>query len=112
MIEPMETTVVNIRDHPDWQAEGGVYIGRAVARRGLKASMFANKYIEGKDGDREMVIARYKYWFYREVEFKDGFKEAVEALRGKMLVCWCVPDDCHGRIIKEYLEGGSDGLFQ
>jgi hypothetical protein len=31
-----QTRVVNIRDHPDWEAEGSVYIGRAMPRRGLK----------------------------------------------------------------------------
>jgi hypothetical protein len=102
-----ETTVVNIRDHREWEMEGGVYIGRAVPSRGLKKSIFANPFRIGSDGDRDRVIEKYRGVFYEKLR-NPSFARAVEALRGKMLVCWCSPADCHGRIIKEYLEGGSD----
>ena len=97
----METTVVNIKDHKDWKAEGGVYIGRAF--RGQIGSVFSNKFKIGKDGDRDEVITKYRNWFYRKLERDGGFYQAVLALRGKMLVCWCVPEPCHGGVIKEFL---------
>jgi hypothetical protein len=99
----VKTTVVNIRNHPDWKTEGGVYIGRAVPRRGLKKSMFANPYKEGLDGDRDEVILQYRQWFYRQLPVS-AFRRAVEQLRGKMLVCWCAPERCHGDVIREYLD--------
>lgn len=101
------TTVVNIRDHPDWQAEGGVYIGRGF--RGQKASMAANPFHIGRDGNREEVIVKYKSWFSMRIWGNPEFNETIEAMRGKMLVCWCAPEKCHGNVIVEYLEGGSDG---
>lgn len=98
----MPTTVVNIRDHPDWEAEGGVYIGRG------KGSMFANPFKIGVDGDRDNVISLYRIWFDQHLREKAYFRDAVEELRGKMLVCWCAPLACHGSVIVEYLEG-NDG---
>lgn len=108
----METTVVNIRDHPDWKAQGDVYIGRAVPRRGLKKSIFANPFKIGDKHpvreneviDRAESIELYRDWFYQQLDTVAGFMSAVCMLRGKVLICWCAPLDCHGRIIKEYLE--------
>jgi hypothetical protein len=97
----METTVVNIKDHPGWKAQGGVYIGRAF--RGQKTSMFANKFRIGADGDIDEVIAKYHTWFYKQLWRPEFFGALIE-LRGKMLVCWCKPEKCHGDIIVEYLE--------
>ena len=106
----MPTTVVNIRDHKAWEAEGGVYIGRRT--RTLKGSRFANPFTIGRDGDRQQVIVKYKAWFYAHIisyPNDNYFCEDVEKLRGKMLVCWCFPERCHGEIIVEYLEGKDDG---
>lgn len=100
-----KTTVGNIRDHRNWKAEGGVYIGRSF--RGQKASRFANPYIIGMDGDRDEVIFEYRQWFYRQI-CAPGFRRAVEELRGKMLVCWCAPKKCHGDVIVEHLERSND----
>lgn len=109
------TTVVNIRDHPDWKAEGGVYIGRGF--RGQRGSTFANPFRIGKDGDRGVVLERYRTWMARRLVSHTGVAEELEALRGKMLVCWCAPEEgfkgrlmCHGQIIVEYLEGRSGQL--
>ena len=90
--------------------DGVVYIGRRCRwhRGWLKKSMFANPYIEGFDGDRDEVISEYRQWFYRQL-CAPAFRRAVEELRGKALICWCKPLACHGDVIVEYLEGGSDG---
>lgn len=31
----------------------------------------------------------------------------VHCKKGKILACWCKPAECHGDIIKEYLEGNN-----
>jgi hypothetical protein len=105
----VETTVVNIRNHPGWKTEGGVYIGRAF--HGQQASMFANPFRIGRDGDRDEVIAKYRTWFYKQLWLPEFFGDLIE-LRGKMLVCWCKPLDgfngrilCHGQIIAGFLDG-------
>lgn len=83
-----------------------VYIGRAVPRKGFKASPWANPFKIGPDGDREQVMALYRQW----VETSDDqraqwIREHVGELRGRVLGCWCkepgrdVP--CHGDILVE-----------
>ena len=42
-----------------------VYIGRAVPRSGLKASVWGNPFVIGKDGTREEVMVKYRAWFSR-----------------------------------------------
>ncbi len=97
----METTVVNIKDRPDWKAEGGVYIGRGF--RGQRASTFANPFHMGKDGSRGVVIQKYRDWLAIRLESHSGVAHEMESLRGKMLVCWCAPEACHGDVIKDFL---------
>lgn len=101
-----KTTVVNIRDHRNWKAEGGVYIGRTF--RGQRGSAFANPFSIGKDGDRAEVIEKYGKWLERRLNSHTGVAEDMESLRGKMLVCWCKPEACHGDVIVEYLERSND----
>lgn len=100
-----KTTVVNIRDYKNWKAEGGVYIGRGF--RGQKSSIFANPFRIGRDGDRDVVIEKYKSYLLGRLSWDAAMIAEMEKLRGKMLVCWCVPRPCHGEVIKEYLEGAN-----
>jgi hypothetical protein len=112
-----KTRVGNIRDYRNW-TDDIVYIGRRCKwhKRWLKKSMFANPFKigdkhperEGEVIDRAESIALYKDWFHKQLDTEPGFAEAVEELRGKVLLCWCAPLDCHGRIIKEYLERSND----
>lgn len=89
-----KTTVVHVNDPNGYD----IYIGRAVPRRGLKASKWANPFQIGTHGDRTQVIQLYEtfitnspYWFRRD----------LEDLKGKRLACWCAPEPCHGDILAE-----------
>ena len=73
-----------------------VYIGRG--------SLFGNKFIIGKDGNRAEVIEKYRVWFEEKLN-DDKFFYSVLALKGKLLGCYCKPNACHGDVIVEYLEG-------
>jgi len=88
------TTVVNKRTARP--RDGDVYIGRP--------SIFGNPFEVGEDGTREEVLAKFKQYFLTRLAQDSTFHQAVEALRGKRLVCWCVPLPCHGQIIAAYLE--------
>jgi len=88
---PVETVVVNIRT-----SEYDVAIDRS--------SPFGNPYHLGKDGDRQVVLQKYREYFYARVEKDPEFKRRVLTLRGKRLGCWCAPNLCHGGIIAEYIE--------
>ena len=74
--------VIHVDDMP--QFPDAVYIGRAVPRRGLKASQWANPYkIGGQDRwTRDEVIALYGVWIR-------GRGVDVSELTGKPLACWC-----------------------
>lgn len=89
----MTTSVVNKgRARP---APGDVYIGRP--------SLFSNPFVIGEDGTRAEVLAKFKTYFYKRLQSDEVFRQAVEGLRGKRLVCWCKPLPCHGDTIVEWL---------
>lgn len=67
-----------------------VYIGRP--------SKWGNPFEIGKDGTRAEVIAKYREWLLSQPEL---VAEAKRELRGKVLGCWCVPNDCHGDVLAE-----------
>lgn len=59
--------------------EGAVYCGRG--------SPYGNPYIIGKHGDRQEVCRLYRENILPTLEVSD--------LRGKDLVCFCAPKQCH-----------------
>jgi hypothetical protein len=61
-----------------------VYIGRG--------SKWGNPFRMGPDGDRATVIAKYGRW----LEEQHHLLRALDELRGRDLVCFCVPRACHG----------------
>ncbi len=92
----MTTTVVNVRTDPSYT----VYIGRAVPRRRLRASTWANPFKIGPDGTREDVIAKYRAYL---LERPDLLAD-VGSLHGQRLGCWCAPEACHGDVLAELAE--------
>mgnify|MGYP001597794161 CR=1 FL=1 len=81
----------------------GINIGRP--------SILGNPFIIGRDGTRPEVKAKYKVWFYKQLGCNRALIEEIERLqymykvdKTLTLVCWCKPLECHGDIIKEYLE--------
>lgn len=57
---------------------------------------------------RKKCIALYKVYFLKRVEEDLEFRKAVLALKGKKLGCFCAPDECHGDVIKEWLDAQPD----
>ncbi len=96
------TTVIHVHDmQPE---EGDIYIGRAVSRRRLKASPFANPFKLGKDGDRPEIMAKYREY----IQTRPDLLARLPELRGHRLACWCAPEACHGDILVELIEQGDD----
>jgi hypothetical protein len=103
------TRVVNVRYEPHFD----VFIGRrATAKRAIGVLE-----IEGHDGyfgndvgagitlTREESINAFREYFTKRIAEDPEFKRRVEALRGKVLACWCAPAACHGNVYVDYLEG-------
>lgn len=79
-----------------------VYIGRPA--RGLKGSIWANPFHIGKDGTRDEVIEKYRWYILGKPELL----VRLEELRGQVLGCWCSPEKCHGEVLVELLEARQD----
>ena len=76
-----------------------VYIGRAMPRRGFKASFWQNMNRITDQVDRSEAIARYRH----DVTQSEWHMSRLEELRGKVLGCWCKPEACHGDVLVELL---------
>lgn len=87
------TRVINIKSKEPYD----VYIGRP--------SPAGNPFRIGPGITRKEAIARYRPWFYYQLEHTPGFKEYILSLAGKTMGCYCKPLPCHGDIIVEYLDG-------
>lgn len=51
------------------------------------------------DGDRATVIENYRWYLDR----RPSLQRRLDHLRGKVLVCWCHPEPCHGDVLCERL---------
>ena len=83
------TRVVNIKNG---FPPGAIYVGRAGYGYD---GFFGNPFTIGKDGTREQVLKKYDAWLTHKVQHDDYFRAKVYDLRGKTLVCFCVPEKCH-----------------
>jgi hypothetical protein len=99
----MKTRVIHWRDRHQYDPEPDelVYIGRAMPRLGLKASIWANYYRIGQDGTREEVIAKYRTYLEAELMADGGLADDLAELSGHILACWCKPAACHGDVLAE-----------
>ena len=94
------TKVVNLR-----QEKYDVYIGRAG--RG-QDGYFGNPIRLNEGDSRGATIEKYRVYFYKRLENDAVFKSRIHSLKGKVLGCFCKPAQCHGDIIKEYLDSLSE----
>ena len=81
--------VLNARDVGAITTDTQTYIGRPTK--------WGNPFIIGLDGSRLEVIEKYMDWFITQQHLIDALYE----LKGKNLVCWCSPCDCHGDFLLE-----------
>lgn len=99
-----ETTLVNIVTTTE---EDVTMIGRST--------QFGNPFRLSKDGGnytRLASVKEYKNWFYENLKSDPEFREAVHALEGETLGCFCAPKPCHGDVIVEYLNSNDWHLKQ
>ncbi len=79
-----------------------IYIGRAVPRRRMDGSIYANPFKIGPDGSRGEVLARYRQHLRDNPELVE---RARRELPGMDLACWCHPKPCHGHILVAVVMG-------
>lgn len=75
--------------------EGAVYVGRP--------STWGNPFRIGRDGTREECVQKFRSMLRADLEsgHREDVRRAIEALRGKDLVCWCAPEACHADVLLE-----------
>lgn len=109
----MSGRVVHVNDN----VEGAVYVGRAVPRKRLKGSPLANIFQITSHQPRPLSIQRYRDYLLLNLDHYNWvLTEALIAVRGKPLACWCrhdgeerAPDnECHADVILEILERYTD----
>ncbi len=95
----------------DWMDDiNNEYIGRGGVvfvdkqRFPKMASIWANPYKIGKDGDRESVLNKYRTYIQTKVKNDPLLVESLLKLKNKKLGCWCYPERCHGDILLELIE--------
>lgn len=97
------TTVINIKDAPEgWHEDKKyAYIGRAGNG---ESGYFGNPFPLKPNESREVVLEKFKSYFYDRVMHDAEFYYHINQLYGKVLVCFCKPLLCHGDIIVEFVD--------
>lgn len=94
--------VVNVRK-VDKNEPDVVYIGRG--------SIWGNPYSH-KEGTKALfkvgsvaeAIASYRRHLWRQINAGEITIQMLKTLDGKRLACYCVPNPCHGNIIKQAVQ--------
>jgi uncharacterized protein DUF4326 len=73
---------------------------QGLAVRIDRSSVWGNPYRLGADGTRDEVIEAYREYFAHN----HSLRKRINELRGKVLICWCYPENCHGDVLLEALE--------
>ena len=84
----------------EWlNSEYNVYIGRPVNTEEFKCVDFkwGNPYRLKDHDSREEVVDLYR----EHVMNNDDLLNSVGELQGKVLGCWCSPEQCHGEVLHE-----------
>lgn len=100
------TTVINIRQAPSGfkktdgvQFDQYVYIGRP-GLFGNPISLYGKCPVCGQyHKTAGSTLECYRIYLLRRCASDIAFKDAVIGLRGKILVCYCKPNACHGDIL-------------
>ena len=72
--------------------KNAVYIGRG--------GKWGNPFIIGCDGDRNAVCEKYRHHLWSQIKSGEISLEELAALKGKDLVCFCAPLQCHGNTLE------------
>jgi len=93
----LKTKVINIKNAPrGWRDDPSyVYIGRP--------SQWGNPF-RSKDLGRAKAILEFTVWFRGRLASDIWLWRELRTLRGKTLVCFCKPLDCHGDVMARMME--------
>ena len=87
----MPHAIVNLKHQPDAVKNGAVRIDRRTR--------WGNRFVIGRHGTRDEVIALYRAELWRRIRAGEVSLEELAALHGKRLACHCHPLPCHGDVL-------------
>ena len=91
----MSANIVNLKsvDIKEWlKDDRNVYIGRSADGKGE----WGNKYkLKDYEYNRTKVLALYE----EDLLSNKELLRRVPSLKGKILGCWCSPEQCHGEVL-------------
>ena len=93
----------------------GFYIGGQIAVY-VRASILQSPFKITKYVNREESIDRYRDYFEERMETSSDFRATVKALAHiavkdmLILICWCTPLNCHGSVIRDYIQYHTETL--
>ena len=67
-----------------------------------RGTAWGNPFEIPKDGDRAAVCRHYQDYY---LPHKPSLLKKLETLKGKVLLCWCHPDPCHGHTLATKVNG-------
>ena len=75
--------------HKSTAPADAVYVGRPTK--------WGNPFVIGRDGTRQQVVQKYKDYILSN----ESLLSQIHELRGKDLICFCAPQQCHGDVLIE-----------
>ena len=101
--------IINLRtvDVQEWiEDPNNEYIGRSSSTWNLDRSQWANPYKVNRLTSRSSAIRAYE----RYIQHTEKLAKSVGDLKGKILGCWCTPQQCHGEVLHRL--AGNSPLYQ
>ena len=83
--------IVNLIHEPDAVAHGAVRIDRRTR--------WGNRFVVGRDGTREQVVARYRAELWLQIREGELPLSYLAARAGRPLACHCFPKRCYAEVL-------------
>ncbi len=87
----MPHAIANLKHDPDAVRNGAVRIDRRTK--------WGNRFVIGRHGTRDEVIARYRTELWRRIRAGEVSLDELAALAHRRLACHCAPLPCHGEVL-------------
>jgi hypothetical protein len=79
---------------------------QGLAVRIDRSTKYGNPFVLNEDGDRDEVCDAYERHY---LPHKPSILRDAEKLKGKVLICHCYPERCHGNALMKLTRNGTNG---
>ncbi len=93
------SSVINLKHAPTLRALLARHPVQDAAVLIDRRTPWGNPFRIGPGQDRARATARYRADLWRRIRAGEIDLEALAALHGRRLACWCAPLPCHGHVL-------------